>query len=196
MRGALLPGFEFAQAADRLLDHQRAAEEDAAAAGVECREAGEGRAEARAVPLLPFSGEPTPRQPLAQTILDLVGEGVGRVEFLERGEKFARARAKPGLEERGQPPPLLFDIGAVGGVERDQWRLRAAEDVDVGHALAAPARLHRAEDLVGRAGGIGLARSHRRKVFRQGRAEPRAEDCQHQVTSAGLGDLGLEGLVR
>ena len=187
---------EFAQAADRLVDEQAAAEEHALPALVESGEAGEGRAEPGAIPHRALGGEAAPRQPLPQAIFDLGGEFVGRLEFLEGGEKLAGAAAEPGLEEPGQPPPLGFDFGAIGGVERDQRGARPAEDIDVGHALAALARFDRAQDFVGRARRVGLARRHVGELLRQRRTEPRAEDRHDEIAGARLGNLRLECLVR
>ena len=133
---------------------------------------------------------------MPQAILDLGREFVGGAEFLKRREKLAAAVAKPGLEKAGQAPPLAFDFFAVGGVERDQRRLQAAEHVNVGDALAPPPRLDGAEHLIGRAAGITVAARHGRKRFGQRRAETRAENRDHQIAIRGFGNLRLKSVVR
>ena len=187
---------EFAQAADRLVDDAAAAKEHVLAGLVEGRQAGERRAEARAVPHRALGDEAAPRQPLAQAVLDLAGEFVGGGEFLERGEEFAGAGAEPLFEKIGQPAPLRFDFGAVARIQGDERRVRPAKDVDIRYAVALAPRLDRAQDFVSGSAGVGLARRHGRKLRRQRRAEPGAEDRDDQIAGRRLGNLGLEGFVR
>ena len=96
-------------------------------------------------------------EPLAQAVFDLLGEIVGAVVGLEAGDELPAAV----LNQRSKKPfsavPLLVDLVRFGIVDRDLGCARVAEHVNVGQRRAVVALGDGAQDLVGRAGRIGLA---------------------------------------
>ena len=179
-----------------LRDGEVAAEEDAAAIGLEGRQTGKRRAVEHAVPHRTLRQEAPPRQPLAQAILDLAREVVGRLHSPGTPPGTRRCCV---LNQSSKKPfrrlPLRLDLGSVGRVERDRRRVRVAKDIDVGQVLAGLARVDRRQDLIGRAARIGLARRHAGKRGREPRAQPGAEDRNDQSQSAASGICLLKGVV-
>ena len=119
-RPAIVTRASFPQPLDRLGNGEIAAEEHDFAVGFERCETRERRAVQHPVPDGALRQKTPPCQPLAQALLDLSREIVGRDIGLERRDELAAPGSEPGVEKALQPLPLRLDFGAIGRIERDR----------------------------------------------------------------------------